>query len=84
MQNSPPDDTTELAERLDTHEYNVLTLKTKDHIILTVSNVADQEDVCGSRLVRFLRSYDGGTPTEASNLQNVSTTSTGLIHVEVC
>ena len=68
VQNNPPDDTTELAEWLDTHEYNVLTLKTKDHIILTVSNVADQEDVCGSRLVRFLRSYEGRNANRSEHL----------------
>ena len=68
VQNSPPDDTTELAEWLDTHVYNVLTLKTKDNLLLTVMNDADEEDVCGSRLVRILRSHEGRNANRSEHL----------------
>ena len=40
VQNSPPEVTTELAEWMDTELYNVLSLKTKDNPLQTVTNVA--------------------------------------------
>ena len=68
VQNSPPEVTTELADWMNTQLYNVLTLKTKDNLFLTVMNDADEEDVCGSRLVRLLRSYEGRNANRSEHL----------------
>ena len=85
VQNSPTEVTTELADWMNTQLYNVLTLKTKDNPLQTVKNVADEEDVRGiAAWVKLLRSYKGRTLTEASNLQNVSTTSSGSFRMKTC
>ena len=80
VQNIPAEVMTELAEWMSAQVYNFFTLKTKDNPTQTIKNVADEEDI---RDIATWSSYcalsKGRTATEASNLQNVSTTSNGSL-----
>ena len=69
VQNTPPGITTELAEWANTQLYNVFTLKTKDNLLQTVKNVADEEDVRDiAAWVKLLRSYKGKNNNRSQQL----------------
>ena len=85
VQNSPPEVTTELADWMNTQLYNVLTLKTKDNPSrrsrMWPTKKMSAASLLGSSCCGLTK---GRTLTEASNLQNVSTTSSGSFRMETC
>ena len=82
VQNSLPEVTTKLAERMNAQVYNVLTLWTKDNPNQTVARMWLTKKMSAA-WVKLLRSYNG-KHANRSQQRNVSATSSGSFRVEMC